>query len=226
MMSRFESPVERHRFLLKDILVLTAFLAVIYGFNLGGHPLGDTAAYALVMDALLGPGFKGLLLTAFLAAFMSTIDTHVNLAVANSTHRLEIVARKQDGFTLRNGYPAYYITVQRAYDANTVSILDEVNLAIDELNAGPLAEAGLESAHTGRVGHQYPGWPKDGVNDVPGFQLELLHRPRQFRVPRDRPLGGGTFGRAIQPCRCLPPCAASQVWHWATPLAQSFATPG
>ena len=57
---------------------------------------------------------------------------------------VEIVPRKLDGFVLRNGYPAYYITVQRAYDANTVSILDEVNAAIAELNAGPLAEAGLE----------------------------------------------------------------------------------
>jgi multidrug efflux pump subunit AcrB len=57
---------------------------------------------------------------------------------------IDIVPRKQDGFTLRNGYPAYYITVQRSFDANTVSILDEVNEAITELNAGPLAEAGLE----------------------------------------------------------------------------------
>ncbi|MCI0517004.1 MAG: efflux RND transporter permease subunit [Woeseiaceae bacterium] len=57
---------------------------------------------------------------------------------------VDIVPRKQDGFTLRNGYPAYYITVQREYDANTVSILDGVNEAIVELNAGPLAEAGLE----------------------------------------------------------------------------------
>ncbi len=57
---------------------------------------------------------------------------------------VEIVPRKLDGFVLRNGYPAYYITVQRAYDANTVAILDEINIAIAELNAGPLAEAGLE----------------------------------------------------------------------------------
>jgi multidrug efflux pump subunit AcrB len=57
---------------------------------------------------------------------------------------VDIVARKQDGFTLRNGYPAYYITVQREYDANTVSILDGVNEAIAELNAGPLADAQLE----------------------------------------------------------------------------------
>ena len=56
---------------------------------------------------------------------------------------VEIVPRKQDGFTLRNGFPAYYITVQREYDANTVSILDGVNEAIVELNEGPLAAAGL-----------------------------------------------------------------------------------
>jgi len=57
---------------------------------------------------------------------------------------VNIVPRKQDGFTLRNGYPAYYIAVQREYDANTVAILDGVNEAIVELNAGPLAEAQLE----------------------------------------------------------------------------------
>jgi multidrug efflux pump subunit AcrB len=62
----------------------------------------------------------------------------------NELADVNIVPRKLDGFTLRNGHPAYYITVQREYDANTVSILDEVNLAIVELNDGPLADAGLE----------------------------------------------------------------------------------
>jgi multidrug efflux pump subunit AcrB len=56
---------------------------------------------------------------------------------------VNVVPRRPDGFTLRNGFPAYYITVQREYDANTVAILDEVNVAIDELNVGPLADAGL-----------------------------------------------------------------------------------
>jgi len=57
---------------------------------------------------------------------------------------VEIVPRKQDGFTLRNGYPAYYITVDREYDGNTVTILDEVNKAIVELNDEVLHAAGLE----------------------------------------------------------------------------------
>lgn len=62
----------------------------------------------------------------------------------NEVADVEIVPRERDGFTLRNGFPAYYITVQRDPDANTVSILDGVNEAIVELNAGPLREAGLE----------------------------------------------------------------------------------
>lgn len=62
----------------------------------------------------------------------------------NEVADVEVVPRKQDGFTLRNGYPAYYVSVQREYDANTVQILDGVNAAIVELNEGPLREAGLE----------------------------------------------------------------------------------
>ncbi len=47
------------------------------------------------------------------------------------------------GFIRRNGYPAYYITIQRTSESNTVDVLDEINVAIAELNAGVLAEHGL-----------------------------------------------------------------------------------
>ena len=40
--------------------------------------LGTKAGYPLVMNMLLGPGMKGILIVSFLAAFMSTIDTHLN----------------------------------------------------------------------------------------------------------------------------------------------------
>ena len=40
--------------------------------------LGTKAGYPLVMNSLLGPGMKGILIVSFLAAFMSTIDTHLN----------------------------------------------------------------------------------------------------------------------------------------------------
>ncbi len=46
-------------------------------------------------------------------------------------------------FTLRNGKPAYYITLSRMNKSNTVAVLDEVNKAIAELNKGPLAKSGL-----------------------------------------------------------------------------------
>ncbi len=50
----------------------------------------------------------------------------------------------RSGFMYRTGYPAYYIRVQGKYGANTVTILDEINRAIDELNAGPLATQDLK----------------------------------------------------------------------------------
>lgn len=46
-------------------------------------------------------------------------------------------------FYLRNGQPGYYLTLRRQQDANTVALLDEINIAIKELNKGPMAEAGL-----------------------------------------------------------------------------------
>ena len=48
------------------------------------------------------------------------------------------------GFSLRNGQPGYYITIQRTNGSNTVEVLDEINKAIKELNEGPLKEIGLE----------------------------------------------------------------------------------
>ena len=47
------------------------------------------------------------------------------------------------GFNLRNGQPSYYFTLKRQNDANTVALLDEINVAIKELNEGPLKAAGL-----------------------------------------------------------------------------------
>ena len=59
-------------------LWVTVALASIYFYPTLPTGYKDTDAYPLVMNLLLGPGLKGLLITAFLAAFMSTIDTHLN----------------------------------------------------------------------------------------------------------------------------------------------------
>ena len=47
------------------------------------------------------------------------------------------------GFNLRSGQPSYYFTLKRQNDANTVALLDEINIAVKELNAGPMKAAGL-----------------------------------------------------------------------------------
>jgi multidrug efflux pump subunit AcrB len=80
------------------------------------------------------------------------IDSLPDMIISYSGDRpvyLRDVAKVEDtlvdrfGFTLRNGSPAYYITLTRGNDANTVTLLDEINKAIKELNEGPLLDAGL-----------------------------------------------------------------------------------
>lgn len=55
---------------------LVALLSLVMFPDLTDHK----AAYPMMMRTLLGPGWLGLMLAAMLAAFMSTIDTHMNLA--------------------------------------------------------------------------------------------------------------------------------------------------
>jgi SSS family solute:Na+ symporter len=59
------------------IWVVVALVSIVL-FPALTEPYNDTDAYPLVMSEYLGYGLKGLLVTAFLAAFMSTIDTHLN----------------------------------------------------------------------------------------------------------------------------------------------------
>jgi SSS family solute:Na+ symporter len=57
------------------------------------------AAYPMMMAQYLGPGLFGLLCASFLAAFMSTLDTHFNLAsayVVNDLYRRFLVPGKGD----------------------------------------------------------------------------------------------------------------------------------
>ncbi|MBT1446113.1 efflux RND transporter permease subunit [Shewanella sp. JM162201] len=56
---------------------------------------------------------------------------------------IRVSTAEQRGFTKRNGYPAYYITLEGTFDANTVAVLDGVNKAITELNRDVLHPQGL-----------------------------------------------------------------------------------
>ncbi len=57
--------------------ILTGLASMVI-FPIMPDGMNEEAAYPLVMLEVLGPGLMGLLLVSFFAAFMSTIDTHLN----------------------------------------------------------------------------------------------------------------------------------------------------
>jgi len=58
--------------------VIVAVASLVLFPSLANDPIGDKAGYPKVMLEVCGPGVLGLLIASFLAAFMSTISTHLN----------------------------------------------------------------------------------------------------------------------------------------------------
>ena len=90
----------------------------------------DTHAYPLVVNACLGAGLKGLLVSGFLAAFMSTISTHLNWGASY------IMTDVYQRFINKNASPRRYMTVTRivvilmmAGGAGVVPLLKSVTAA-------------------------------------------------------------------------------------------------
>ncbi|MAU94153.1 MAG: hypothetical protein CMJ93_08100 [Planctomycetes bacterium] len=82
------------------ILIDPSTLPVVNGV------IDQEAAYPMMMAQLLGPGLFGLLCASFLAAFMSTLDTHFNLASAylvNDVYRRFIRKEASDKHYVRVG---------------------------------------------------------------------------------------------------------------------------
>lgn len=73
------------------------------------------------------------------------IVTYRNNRPVSLSEVAEVHIQRQEaqGFTLRNGFPAYYLTLARESGSNTIAILDQVNREIAALNDGPLTDAGL-----------------------------------------------------------------------------------
>lgn len=68
----------------------------------------DEAAYPLMINELLGPGFKGVMVAAMLAAYMSTVDTQLNWGASylvNDLYRPYLRRRASD---------RHYVAVARA----------------------------------------------------------------------------------------------------------------
>ncbi len=81
------------------------------------------------------------------------VDSLEEMIIAYSNERpiylkdvAQVAKTKVDrfGFTLRNGAPGYYITINPANNINMVQLLADIKLAITDLNAGPLQEVGLK----------------------------------------------------------------------------------
>jgi Na+/proline symporter len=88
------------------IWVVVALVSIVL-FPILTAPYTDTHAYPLVMNEFLGPGLKGLLVTAFLAAFMSTIDTHLNWGASY------IMTDVYTRFINKNASPRRYMVVAK-----------------------------------------------------------------------------------------------------------------
>lgn len=67
----------------------------------------DKEAYPMVINYYMGAGFKGLLVASFLAAFMSTIDTHLNWG---SSYLINDVYRR---FIRKSAPESHYIRVTK-----------------------------------------------------------------------------------------------------------------
>jgi Na+/proline symporter len=115
---------------------LTAIASIVLFPDLDDHEL----AYPRMMSELLPAGLRGLMVAAFLAAFMSTVDTHLNLCSAYLTNdvykRFVAKGRDEKHYVLFSRVALVVIAVVMGYAAlNLQSVLDAFKLKM-ELMAG------------------------------------------------------------------------------------------
>jgi len=110
--------------------VIVAVASLVMFPALGNDPLGDKAGYPRVMTALCGPGALGLMIASFLAAYMSTISTHLNWG---ASYLLNDVYRR---FMRRDASERHYIWVSRG-----ATLLMMVGGALTATYMGSIARA-------------------------------------------------------------------------------------
>ena len=94
--------------------IIVAMVSIVAFPDVSEWALGDKVGYPLVMQKFLGPGMKGLLVVSFLAAFMSTIDTHLNWGASyliNDIYKRFIKPEKS--FSDQSKAQRHYVLVSR-----------------------------------------------------------------------------------------------------------------
>jgi Na+/proline symporter len=90
--------------------------------------VADEDAYPTVLKALCGPGIMGLMVVAFLGAFMSTVDTHLNLSAA---YFVNDVYRR---FLRRDASQAHYVLVSRIASLVVMLVASGIALVVDSIS--------------------------------------------------------------------------------------------
>ncbi|MFH1462792.1 MAG: sodium:solute symporter family protein [Pseudomonadota bacterium] len=103
--------------------ILTALCAMV----ILGHLPDAEMGYPLLMAKLLPAGLLGLLVVTLLSAFMSTVDTHLNLGASY------IVNDIYQRFIVKDAYPAHYVMVSRVVMLLTLGLALLVAWSIDSI---------------------------------------------------------------------------------------------
>ncbi|MCX6640934.1 MAG: Na+:solute symporter [bacterium] len=110
--------------------VIVALASIVMFPDLSSDALGDKAGYPKVMSALCGPGSLGILMASFLAAYMSTISTHLNWG---ASYLLNDVYRR---FMRKDASEKHYLWISRL-----ATVVMMAGGAFTAMNMGSIARA-------------------------------------------------------------------------------------
>lgn len=112
--------------------IVVALVSIVLFPDLSHLQNGDTRAYPMVINAYLGPGWKGLLVTCFLAAYMSTIDTHLNWGASY------IITDMYKRFMVKKGTERHYMI------ATKLAVVVLMSIAAVLVPLVPSVKSGME----------------------------------------------------------------------------------
>ncbi len=102
-------------------------LTALAGLVLLGRPDDPETIYAGVMAAVLPPGILGLVFVGLLGAFMSTVDTHLNLG---ASYMVNDIYRR---FLVKNAGERHYVLMSRVMMAALLAVSIVIALQMDSV---------------------------------------------------------------------------------------------